>query len=994
MSAATAETSRRENMNAEQKRHRCPVCQQTFGRVEHLTRHSRSHSDKRSLKCDYCQKGFYRGDALRRHERLHREPKRSAFHRGARACLACAKARRRCSGDNPCAACGKRSINCNYPHSTNARADVGGNVTQGDSVTPPDEQAGELNSGEDLGINPAITNSKESSESWPHMSHSPTTAAGSHEELNPFVSQRSFDSNRTVMTAPIMETTGFQSVGRSPQSAAQPRTSLGSHDNILGQSPDMPTNLPPQPFLRDSLLEFQQGAGSEAQQTWSSGEPASQPSMANNTTQVSRRPEPRFWRHNRLSSINWLPDNWIPDFDFNSGQSPPQATGSYAGPAQISQDRSMSGPDIDSAALNANENTSPFSNNQGIIAPENSNSKGVGYYYVDGDGARLPRIRKALHQSAHQSPVTYAQLTDADGPETIYNKYGFPGCEYGAHDGASISSSGNQQIPIEIYRDILHAFNQTCIISSYFPPFHSAGFPSLESVSLFVSLYTEHFQPTLPFIHPATFNPLSSHWLLVLAMAAIGSHYAKIEHVQVLVVAMHEFLRRAINMVSETGHNASIERLVLTQVRLLSCIGMMYCGAQQLIERAKASRIDLVAFCETEWVNYTEQEDQLLRSHTVDQAASDWKAWCCAESRRRTGYTIWLLDCMWSFQFQVRPLLSLEDARVPVPCQEVLWEASTALDWRQLYSVSTKNLSLPEVIQILYVEKRLQSSTGEFSRILCIHALFRRTWEVEAYFKQPLTLWSPAAEQQAIKPKEMSSPVWLPEIQIYSRWRNSACDCLDVLHWHANSVIGAAGGMEHPTVLHLHLARVVLLTPFRHIVQLALLMTREREPESDEQITEARTHIRRWAMEDQYKARLAMIHAGVSFWHVRRYSVDGFYEPSAVFLATLAMWAYGTFAPHTSRPVEDSHSPQSDEDAGSPFPTSMQLDRPADDELVQLFVKRGGSIRANVTGVGNLCSPKGPNRVLLEGRKLLMDLKCWGYSRWIVRTLTLLIEIC
>lgn len=299
-----------------------------------------------------------------------------------------------------------------------------------------------------------------------------------------------------------------------------------------------------------------------------------------------------------------------------------------------------------------------------------------------------------------------------------------------------------------------------------------------------------------------------------------------------------------------------------------------------------------------------------------------------------------------------------------------------------------------EVIQILYVEKRLQSSTGEFSRILCIHALFRRTWEVEAYFKQPLTLWSPAAEQQAIKSKEMSSPVWLPEIQTYSRWRNSACDCLDVLHWHANSVIGAAGGMEHPTVLHLHLARVVLLTPFRHIVQLAHLMTRQPEPESDEQITEARTHIRRWAVEDQYKARLAMIHAGVSFWHVRRYSVDGFYEPSAVFLATLAMWAYGTFAPHTSRPIEDSHSPQSDEDAGSPFPTSMQLDRPADDELVQLFVKRGGSIRANVTGVGNLCSPKGPSRVLLEGRKLLMDLKCWGYSHWIVRTLTLLIEIC
>jgi hypothetical protein len=302
--------------------------------------------------------------------------------------------------------------------------------------------------------------------------------------------------------------------------------------------------------------------------------------------------------------------------------------------------------------------------------------------------------------------------------------------------------------------------------------------------------------------------------------------------------------------------------------------------------------------------------------------------------------------------------------------------------------------SLHEVVQILYVEKRLQSSMGEFSRILCIHALFRRTWEVEVYFKQPLTLWSPAAEKQDITSKETSSPIWLPGIQTYSRWRNSACDCLDILHWHANSVIGAASGMEHPTVLHLHLARVILLTPFRQIVQLARSMTEENEPKNDLEIAEVRRHVWRWATEDQYKARLAMIHAGVLFWHVRRYSTDGFYEPSSVFLGTLALWAYGTFAQNTSGPTSDGQSPQIDEDADSPFPTSMSLDRPADDELVQLFVKRGGLMRANITGVGNLCSAKGPGRVLVEGRKLLVGLKCWGYSRRAVRTLALLADVC
>jgi hypothetical protein len=310
--------------------------------------------------------------------------------------------------------------------------------------------------------------------------------------------------------------------------------------------------------------------------------------------------------------------------------------------------------------------------------------------------------------------------------------------------------------------------------------------------------------------------------------------------------------------------------------------------------------------------------------------------------------------------------------------------------------------SLHAAIQLAYIEKRIQSSTGEFSRILCIHALFRRTWEVETYFKQPLTLWTPTAEKQDISSITRSIPVWLPGIQTYSKWRNSACDCLDILHWHANSVIGAASGMEHPTVLHLHLARVILLTPFRQIVQLAHFMTNEPPPISyeDVDISALKKHIQRWALEDQHKARLAMIHAGVLFWHARRFSADAFYEPSSVFLATLALWAYGTFAAHTSplpQPQADSQSPQQaneDDEAESLFPTSMQLDRPADDELVQLFVKRGASMRANITGVGNLCSTKGPVRVLVEGRNLLAGLKTWGERRRGIRVLSAMIEVC
>lgn len=167
------------------------------------------------------------------------------------------------------------------------------------------------------------------------------------------------------------------------------------------------------------------------------------------------------------------------------------------------------------------------------------------------------------------------------------------------------------------------------------------------------------------------------------------------------------------------------------------------------------------------------------------------------------------------------------------------------------------------------------------------------------------------------------------------------------------------------------------------------------------EIKSLKREIQRWAIEDQYKARLAVIHAGVLFWHVRRYSIDAFYEPSSVYLATLALWAYGRFAARTSgnsstdnnQTIEASQD-RDEDNAGLLFPTSMQLDRPADDELVQLFVKRGMTMQANIMGVGNLCSRTGHVKVLVEGRKLLTGLKKWGHVRRAIKTLDELVEVC
>lgn len=130
-----------------------------------------------------------------------------------------------------------------------------------------------------------------------------------------------------------------------------------------------------------------------------------------------------------------------------------------------------------------------------------------------------------------------------------------------------------------------------------------------------------------------------------------------------------------------------------------------------------------------------------------------------------------------------------------------------------------------------------------------------------------------------------------------------------------------------------------------------------------------------------------MIHAGGLIWHLRRYKADAFYEPAAVLLATLAIWAYGSFC--RTRTHDNSQASSLSSSSSSPVstpgstsgPTFIRLDRPCDDELVQIYVRDdGGHMRAQISGVGHILAPQGPERALLEGRRLLESLGTWAGS--------------
>ncbi|KZT22412.1 hypothetical protein NEOLEDRAFT_1243965, partial [Neolentinus lepideus HHB14362 ss-1] len=122
--------------------HKCPVCQATFTRPQHVQRHMRSHTGDRPYKCQHCGDQFARSDLLSRHvNKCHaneKPPTTTAPNQrrkgsaaacrattSKQACDQCVQSSLPCDGANPCSKCVQRKCRCTYVKFHRQTAPVG-----------------------------------------------------------------------------------------------------------------------------------------------------------------------------------------------------------------------------------------------------------------------------------------------------------------------------------------------------------------------------------------------------------------------------------------------------------------------------------------------------------------------------------------------------------------------------------------------------------------------------------------------------------------------------------------------------------------------------------------------------------------------------------------------------------------------------------------------------------------------------------------------------
>lgn len=698
-----------------------------------------------------------------------------------------------------------------------------------------------------------------------------------------------------------------------------------------------------------------------------------------------------------ISTLNWISPSMdfnLTEFDYNPMASSEQYWGSLTDvnglPNQTLSTTQMMSP-VDGQTLST----------PGTL-PDSNDAETPGTSYVDNKGARQPRNGRYANRIFGEGVSRESSRTCTELSVTAPEPDGFrlvlvplpdpPGREY--------PDAQVRPFNLEQYCMMCQTFQDCCLTSNgavQDGPFFSTELPPMSAFTTLLTFYRRRFDPkVLPIVHPELESESTSSWVLKLAMSAIGSQYLETGDTE-LAVALHEFLRRVLRQRGAifSTEVLTIESLSLVQSKLLNYIGLAYCGSVRL-ERYKLSALeDLVH----EYKSLYKSQPTVLRDDVPFQGR---RAWIISESARRLCHSIWFIENMSRYHFDTETNLLLGVANITLPCKEDIWQAET--DHMESY---IKQPTLEKALRVLYVEKRLLKNTGDFARVLLVHGLYCQTWDVGASLNRPLLRWTPSSQKGNAESRDLTGPVWLPQIPLYNHWRNAACDCLDVLHWIANSDIAKAG-TENSTVLHLHFARIVLLAPYEPIREMADLLVSEGV--RDEGVRDGSNaaerfqglcqQVQRWIMDDQFKARLALVHCGIFFWHVRRYSTDAFYEPTKVFLVTLVVWAYGSLCPPqqpgTSSRGSANNRAREDDDWSSDLDdiSSIRLDRPCDDELVQLFIKRGRSMRATIMGVGSITAADGPLRMLREGRKLLTTLDRWPIRNRYMQTLTRLIDVC
>ncbi|KAL4874490.1 fungal-specific transcription factor domain-containing protein [Aspergillus karnatakaensis] len=214
------------------------------------------------------------------------------------------------------------------------------------------------------------------------------------------------------------------------------------------------------------------------------------------------------------------------------------------------------------------------------------------------------------------------------------------------------------------------------------PRFIDLRIPPSHVLNVWIQLYFERFHPVFPILHRPTFSAKRPHWLLVLAVAAIGAQFSALKDAYPCARALHELIRRQSTFLCEHRNQRSRDVWML-QVVTLQLLGFMFSGERRDLEIAELIQSVPIAMARRKRViNDVLPHERIARPDApLDQI---WHLWILDEERRRLGFAIWLIDSAFSGHFELTTVSREAEYQNSLPQCEDRWNAPTAQSWLSL----------------------------------------------------------------------------------------------------------------------------------------------------------------------------------------------------------------------------------------------------------------------------------------------------------------------
>ncbi|GAC95796.1 hypothetical protein PHSY_003372 [Pseudozyma hubeiensis SY62] len=219
------------------------------------------------------------------------------------------------------------------------------------------------------------------------------------------------------------------------------------------------------------------------------------------------------------------------------------------------------------------------------------------------------------------------------------------------------------------------------------------------TLNLFVQLYFEHYDPILPILHRATFDPDTCDPLLLAAITCLGALCSKAENAFsycLLTSSLVHAVSYKLFGINHLRHRylPSMQTLFLTYAlwrNLGDPAKLEYLEGfrNTVLTMARRCRLfELEAFeVDRNCLTISASSSPAHSNPSMDKREQEWLKWVRNQEMVRFNWALLILDSDLSLAWDLPCTVTISELRSPLPCTESLWLAESPEDWALLARV-------------------------------------------------------------------------------------------------------------------------------------------------------------------------------------------------------------------------------------------------------------------------------------------------------------------